>query len=125
MNINIPNGRNGVQTITKIPAFDRDLTSPNNFVQYRMNQNLNDAIILSRFFVSSDATIWTNFTFNQQTQSSYSIIISAFDGAPAWSLTSNGQNNTQNFQLNVFIVGGNYYQPGLLIIATDNYQHLS
>lgn len=125
LNINIPNNRIGVQTIAQIPAFDRDLTSPNNFVQYRMNQNLNDAIILSRFFVSSDGTIWTNFTFDQQNRSSYSMIITAFDGAPAWSLTSNEQNNTQNFQLNVFIVGGNYYPPGLLSIDKDKYQHLS
>ena len=115
LEINILQGQVGVQTIAQIPAFDRDLTYPNNFVQYRINQNLTDTMAFNQFFISSDATISTNSTFNQQNRSSYRIIITAFDGAPAWSLTSNATNNVQNFQLDIFIVGGNQNSPSLLI----------
>ncbi|CAF4544432.1 unnamed protein product [Rotaria socialis] len=111
LDMNILGDQVGLRAIAQIPAFDRDLTSPNNFVQYSINQALNGAMIINQFFIDNSATIWTNSTFALQNQSSYRIIITAYDGAPAWSLTSNGSSNTQNFQLNLFIVGNNNNSP--------------
>ncbi|CAF5183525.1 unnamed protein product, partial [Rotaria magnacalcarata] len=111
LDMNILGDQVGLRAIAQIPAFDRDLTYPNNFVQYSINQTLNGAMVLNQFFIDNYATIWTNSTFDLQNQSSYRIIITAYDGASAWSLTSNGSSNMQNFQLNLFIVGNNNNQP--------------
>ncbi|CAF2615731.1 unnamed protein product [Rotaria sp. Silwood2] len=109
LELNILATRAGTQFIGQFLALDRDLTSPNNRVQYRINNQLTDEITRNRFFLSADGTIVTNATFDRQNRSIYHIIITAFDGAPAWSTTTS---NTEDLQLDINIVDNNNLPPG-------------
>ncbi|CAF1025815.1 unnamed protein product [Rotaria sordida] len=108
LELNILATQTGTRLIGQFLAFDRDLTSPNNRVQYRINDQLTDEITRNRFFLLADGTVGTNVTFDRQNRSTYRIIITAFDGAPAWSMTTN---NTEDFQLDINIVDNNDLPP--------------
>ncbi|CAF3600129.1 unnamed protein product [Rotaria sp. Silwood1] len=108
LELNILATQTGTRYIGQFLAFDRDLTSPNNLVQYRINDQLTDEITRNRFFLLADGTVGTNATFDRQNRSTYRIIITAFDGARAWSMTTN---NTEDFQLDINIIDNNDLPP--------------
>jgi hypothetical protein len=109
--LSVVENESGTRVIALIQAFDRDLDYPNNFVQYRLNANLSDVEAIGNFFVASNGTIWTNATFDRESnKSSYRIFITAYDGAPAWNSAT--QPNTQDFQFDIQVIDVNDVPPG-------------
>jgi hypothetical protein len=100
----------GIRSIAQIQAFDRDVDHPNNFVEYRLNENLTDMGVNGLFFVASNGTIWTNATFDWNNKALYRLFITAYDGAPAWN-SKTGEANTQDFQFDVEVISINDNPP--------------
>jgi hypothetical protein len=110
--LSVVENESGSRIIARIQAFDRDVDYPNNYVQYRLNENLSDSDAIGKFFVVSNGTIWTNATFDHESnKTSYRIFITAYDGAPAWNSQTN-QPNTQDFQLDIQVINVNDVPPG-------------
>jgi hypothetical protein len=110
--LSVVENESGTRVIAQIQAFDRDLTFPNNYVRYRLNTNLSDVEALGNFFVASNGTVWTNATFDRESNKTfYRLFITAYDGAPAWN-SSTGQPNTQDFQFDVQVIDVNDGPPG-------------
>jgi hypothetical protein len=110
--LSVVENESGTRVIAQIQAFDRDLTYPNNYVQYRLNTNLSDIEALGNFFIASNGTVWTNATFDRESNKTfYRLFITAYDGAPAWN-SSTGQPNTQDFQFDVQVIDVNDGPPG-------------
>jgi hypothetical protein len=110
--LSVVENESGTRVIAVIQAFDRDVAYPNNFVQYRLNVNLSDSDAIGNFFVASNGTVWTNATFDRESNNtSYRIFITAYDGAPAWN-SPNGMPNTQDFQFDVQVIDVNDVPPG-------------
>ena len=110
--LSVVENESGNRVIAQIQAFDRDVVYPNNFVQYRLNTNLSDIEAIGNIFVASDGTIWTNTTFDHESNKIlYRIFITAYDGAPAWN-SVNGQPNTQDFQFDIQVIDVNDVPPG-------------
>ena len=109
--LSVVENESGNRVVAQIQAFDRDVDSPNNFVQYRLNTNLTDTEALGNFFVSSSGIISTNATFDRESNKTlYRLFITAYDGAPAWNSQS-GQPNTQDFQFDVQVIDVNDLAP--------------
>jgi hypothetical protein len=110
--LSVVENESGNRVIAQIQAFDRDLTYPNNYVQYRLNVNLSDPGVIGVFFVASNGTISTNTTFDRESNVTlYQLFITAYDGAPAWNSQTN-QPNTQDFQFEVQVIDVNDVPPG-------------
>lgn len=108
--LSVVENENGSRTIAQIQAFDRDVDYPNNYVRYRLNTNLSDIEAIGNFFVEPSGTIWTNSTFDRESNKTlYRIFITAFDGAPAWNSPSP---NTQDFQFDIQVIDVNDVPPG-------------
>jgi len=116
LTISVIKSQNALQEIIKIQAIDRDITYPNNYVQYRLNTALTDTTALSQFFVTSNGSLWTNSTFTSTNQTLYRLIITAYDGAPAWDSQTN-QSNTQDIQLTVLITSLASSPPGKISLS--------
>ncbi len=70
----------GTRIIARIQALDRDVDA------------------LGTFFVASNETVWTNATFDYESNKTfYRLFITAYDGGPAWNCPT-GQPNTQDFR---------------------------
>ncbi|CAF2958903.1 unnamed protein product [Rotaria sp. Silwood2] len=109
--LSVVENENGNRVIAQIQAFDRDVDYPNNFVQYRLNGNLSDSEVLDKFFVASNGTIWTNATFDRESNKTlYRLFITAYDGAPAWNAVNN-EPNTQDFQFDIQVIDVNDVPP--------------
>ncbi|CAF1461191.1 unnamed protein product, partial [Rotaria sordida] len=107
----IVENESGNRIIAQIQAFDRDVDYPNNYVQYRLNGNLSDSEVNGNFFVASNGTIWTNATFDRESNKTlYHLFITAYDGAPAWD-AKNNQPNTQDFQFDIQVIDVNDVPP--------------
>ena len=114
--LSVVENESGTRVIAQIQAFDRDVDAPNNIVQYRLNSNLSDAEAIGNFFVVPNGTIYTNATFDRESNKTlYRLFITAFDGAPAWDSTT-GQPNTQDFQFDVQVIDVNDLAPGKLLL---------
>lgn len=115
--LSVVENESGNRVIAQIQAFDRDVDYPNNFVQYRLNSILSDTEALSNFFVAPNGTIWTNATFDRESNKTlYRIFITAYDGAPAWN-SKNNQPNTQDFQFDIQVIDVNDVAPGKYFIS--------
>lgn len=121
--LSVVENESGTRVIAQIQAFDRDVDFPNNFVQYRLNGNLSDVEALGNFFVALDGTIYTNATFDRESNKTlYRLFITAFDGAPAWDSTT-GQPNTQDFQFDVQVIDVNDLAPGKFVYLSNACLH--
>lgn len=108
--LSVVENESGQRVIAQIQAFDRDVDPPNNFVQYRLNANLGDPEVIGNFYVASNGTIWTNTTFDRESNKTlYRIFITAYDGAPAW---NSAEPNTQDFQFDIQVIDVNDVAPG-------------
>ncbi|CAF3632426.1 unnamed protein product [Rotaria socialis] len=109
--LSVVENESGNRVIAQIQAFDRDVDYPNNFVQYRLNGQLSDAEVPPIFFVAANGTIWTNTTFDRESNKTlYRLFITAYDGAPAWDATNN-EPNTQDFQFDIQVIDVNDVPP--------------
>ncbi|CAF4296194.1 unnamed protein product, partial [Rotaria sordida] len=109
--LSVVENESGNRIIAQIQAFDRDVDYPNNYVQYRLNGNLSDSEVNGNFFVASNGTIWTNATFDRESNKTlYRLFITAYDGAPAWD-AKNNQPNTQDFQFDIQVIDVNDVPP--------------
>ena len=119
--LSVVENESGNRVIAQIQAFDRDVDPPNNFVQYRLNANLSDADAIGNFFVASNGTIWTDKTFDRESNKTlYRIFITAFDGAPAWNSASP---NTQDFQFDIQVIDVNDVPPGKYFLTHEQSAH--
>jgi hypothetical protein len=112
LDLNILENESGNQTIAQIYAYDLDITFPNNYIQYRLNTQLNDQEVNGNFFISSDGILTTNATFDYESNKTlYQIFVTAYDGAPAWDSTTN-EPNTNILLINIQIIDVNDEIPG-------------
>jgi hypothetical protein len=110
--LSVVENESGNRVLAQIQAFDRDVTYPNNFVQYRLNGNLSDPEVIGNFFVAANGTISTNATFDRESnKTDYRLFITAYDGAPAWN-SMTGSPNTQDFQFDIQVIDVNDMPPG-------------
>ncbi|UJR08758.1 hypothetical protein I4U23_013015 [Adineta vaga] len=107
--LSVVENESGNRVIAQIQAFDRDVDPAYSSVSYALNRNLSDSEALGNFFVASNGTIWTNATFDRESNKTlYRIFITASDGAPAWnSITP----NTQDFQFDIQVIDVNDVPP--------------
>ena len=109
--LSVVENESGNRVVAQLQAFDRDVDYPNNYVQYRLNSNLSDIEAIGKFFVASDGTIYTNATFDRESNKTlYRIFITAYDGAPAWN-SRTGEPNIQDFQFDVQVIDVNDVPP--------------
>ena len=108
--LSVVENESGSRVIAQIQAFDRDVNPIYSFVQYRLNEVLSDSEAIGNFFVAANGTIWTNATFDRESNKTrYRIFITAYDGAPAWNSL---EPNTQDFQFDVQVIDVNDVPPG-------------
>ncbi len=83
----------GTRIIARIQALDRDVDA------------------LGTFFVASNETVWTNATFDYESNKTfYRLFITAYDGVLAWN-SPTGQPNTQDFELGIQVLDVNDVPP--------------
>ncbi|CAF3869414.1 unnamed protein product [Adineta steineri] len=107
--LSVVENESGTRIIAQIQAFDRDVDFPYNYVQYRLNEVLTDTEAIGNFFVASNGSLWTNATFDRESNKTiYRIFVTAYDGAPAWNSVNP---NTQDFQFDIQVIDVNDVPP--------------